>query len=95
MLTYIEYKAVSGVFRTIDPPPPFHLASVSSPLTKGGVGVQGGEGVGGVKISEDAKHGIGLLQYNPSTIFTLREGPRRKQIETMNEPVATCWLAEL
>jgi hypothetical protein len=27
---YIEYRAVSGVFRTIDPPPPLHLASVSS-----------------------------------------------------------------
>ncbi len=27
----------------------------------------GGEGVGGVNISEDARHWIGLLQYNPST----------------------------
>ncbi len=36
VLTYIEYRAVSGVFRTIDPLPPLHPASVSSPRTKGG-----------------------------------------------------------
>jgi hypothetical protein len=35
VLTYIEYIAVSGVFRTIDPPPPLPLASASSPRTKG------------------------------------------------------------
>ncbi len=51
VLPYIEYRAVSGVFRTIDHPPPLHPASVSSPRTKGG-GVHsathspGGEGVG-------------------------------------------------
>ncbi len=38
VLTYIEYRAVSGVFRTIDPPPPLHPASVSSPRTRGGGG---------------------------------------------------------
>jgi uncharacterized coiled-coil DUF342 family protein len=36
VLTNIEYRGVSGVFRTIDPPPPVHPASVSSPRTKGG-----------------------------------------------------------
>jgi len=36
VLTYIEYRAVSGVFRTIDPPPTLYPASVSSPCTKGG-----------------------------------------------------------
>ncbi len=70
VLTYIEYRAVSGVFRTIDPPPPLHPASVSSPRTKGGgytlAGRWGGGGEG-VNISEDARHWIGLLQYNPST----------------------------
>ncbi len=36
VLTYIEYRAVSGVFPTIfDPPPPLHPASASSPRTKG------------------------------------------------------------
>jgi hypothetical protein len=35
VLTYIKYRAVSGVFRTIDPPLPLHPASVSSPRTKG------------------------------------------------------------
>ncbi len=48
VLTYIEYRAVSGVFRTIDPPPPLHPASGSSLRTKGGgTHSPGGEGVGG------------------------------------------------
>jgi hypothetical protein len=36
VLTYVEYRAVSGVFQNIDPPPPFHPASVFSPHTIGG-----------------------------------------------------------
>jgi hypothetical protein len=36
VLTYVEYRTVSGVFQAIDPPPPLHPASVSSPRTKGG-----------------------------------------------------------
>jgi hypothetical protein len=49
VLTYIENRAVSGVFRTMDPPPPLHPASVSFPLTKGGGSTHspGSEGVGG------------------------------------------------
>jgi hypothetical protein len=35
VLTYTEHRALSGVFRTIDPPPPLHPANVSSPRTKG------------------------------------------------------------
>jgi hypothetical protein len=66
VLTYIEYRAVFGVFGTIEPPPPLPLTSVSYPRTKGGGG-GGGEGWG-VNISEDARHWIGLLQYNPSTV---------------------------
>jgi hypothetical protein len=34
--TMDEYRAVSGAFRTIDPPPPLHPASVSYPRIKGG-----------------------------------------------------------
>jgi hypothetical protein len=43
-----EYRAVSGVFQTINPPPPLHPASVSSPRTKGGgTNSPGGERWGG------------------------------------------------
>ncbi len=68
VLTYVEYRAVSGVFQNIDPPPPLPLASVSSPCTKGG-GVHTHRPVRGwgVNILEDARHWIGLLQFNPST----------------------------
>ncbi len=45
VLTYIEYKAVYGVFLTIDPTAPLHPASVSSHRTKGDS--PGGEGAGG------------------------------------------------
>ncbi len=61
---------MSGVFRTIDPPPPLHPARVSSPRTKGrGVYTRQGKRGWGVNISEDARHWIGLLQYNPTTVF--------------------------
>jgi hypothetical protein len=47
VLTYMDYRVVSGVFRTIDPPPLLHPMSVSSPRTIGGVvHSPGGEGVG-------------------------------------------------
>ncbi len=64
VLTYIEHRAVSGVFLTFDPPPPVHPASVSSPRTKGG-GVHTRRAVRGwgVNISEDAGHWIGLSKY--------------------------------
>jgi len=59
---------VFGVFKIIDPPPPLHPASVSSPCTKGGThSHRAVRGVGeGFNILEDAKHRIGLLQYNLS-----------------------------
>ena len=65
---------MSGVFRTIDPPPPLHPASVSSPPAPkaGGTHSPGGEGVG-VTISEDARHWMGLLQYNPSTVCAMTD----------------------
>ncbi len=68
VLTYIEFRAVSSIFQTVHPPPLLPLASVSSPRIKGG-GVHTRRAVRGwgVNISEDARHWIGLLQYNPST----------------------------
>ncbi len=36
VLTYVECRAVSGVIQNIDPPPPIHPASVSSPAPKAG-----------------------------------------------------------
>jgi hypothetical protein len=73
--TYIyskEYRAVSGVFRTIFwPHTPFLNQRVwSTPAPKAGGGgytIAGRWGGGEVNISEDARYWIGLLQYNPST----------------------------
>ncbi len=77
VLTYIVYRAVSEVFRTIDPLPQLHPASVSSPCTKGGGYTLAGRR--GANISEDARHWVGFLQYNPSTcthilLFAFHEG---------------------
>jgi hypothetical protein len=45
---------------------------VSSPRTKGaGVHTRRAVRGWGVNTSEDARHWIGLLQYNPSTIYTI------------------------
>ncbi len=80
VLTYVEYRAVSGVFQNIDPPHPFfHPASVSSPPHQrrggGGGGVHTRRLVRGwwVNILEDAGYWIGLLQYNLSTIVCTEE----------------------
>jgi hypothetical protein len=57
VLTYVEYRAVSGVFQNINPPPPLHPPSVSSPRTKGrGYTPLTRRAVGrwGVNILEDA-----------------------------------------
>jgi hypothetical protein len=74
LLTYIEYRAVSGVFLTIDPPPPLDPSEWSSPCTEGGRYTLAGRwgGGGGINISKDARHWIDLLQYNPSTGYTHR-----------------------
>ncbi len=73
ILTYIEYRTVSGVFRTIDPPtPPLHLASVSSPRTKGGGYTLAERWGGGGSIFRYFRRRQTLdwpltVQYNPST----------------------------
>jgi hypothetical protein len=65
VLIYIEYRAVSGVFQPIDPPPHLPLVSVSSPRTKGG-GVHTRRAMRvGVNSSEDASHWIGLYSVIP------------------------------
>jgi hypothetical protein len=70
VLTYVEHRAVSGVFQNIDPPPPPSPPSecvLPYPAPKaGGTHSPGGEGVGSQYL-EDARHWIGLLQFNPST----------------------------
>ncbi len=54
---------MSCVFQNIDLPPPSPPGEFSSPATKaGGTHSPGGEGGGGVNISEDVRHRIGLLQ---------------------------------
>ncbi len=56
---------MSGVFQNIDPPPPSPPSECVLPphQRRGGTHSPGGEGVG-VNILEDARHWIGLLQYN-------------------------------
>ncbi len=67
VLTYVEYRAVSGVFQNIDPPPPLHpVSGVLPPHQRRGVHTRR-VGEGGFNILEDARHWIGLLQFNPST----------------------------
>jgi hypothetical protein len=59
-------------------PPPLNPASVSSSRANKGGGVhtrQGGRGRG-VNILEAARHWIGLIQYNPSTLGPYKSPPR-------------------
>jgi hypothetical protein len=67
VLTYVEFRPVSGVFQNIDPPPPLHPASVSSPRNNCGRRTHslGGVGVGGQYLD------IGLASYS---IISLRLG---------------------
>jgi hypothetical protein len=77
VLTYIEYRAVSGVFRTtVLTPHPLSAQRVCTPphQRRGGTNSPGGEGVV-VNSSEDARHWIGLLQYNPSTVLSFYAVP--------------------
>jgi hypothetical protein len=70
VLTYVEYRAVSGVFQNIDLPPPSSPSECVFPRTKAEAGkytLAGRWGGWGVNILEDARHRIGLLQYNLST----------------------------
>ncbi len=74
VLTYVEYRAVSGVFRTIDPrpPPSLPLARVCPPPAPkaGGYTLAGRWGGGGSILRKTPDIGLGLLQYNPSTTYS-------------------------
>jgi hypothetical protein len=71
VLAYVEYRAVPGVFQNIDPPPspPSPPSECVLPPHQGGGYTLSGRrgGWGGVNILEDARHWIGLLQFNLST----------------------------
>ncbi len=70
--THIEYRAMSGVCRTIDPPPPLHPASVSPPAPKGGGYTFAGRWGGGGSIFRKTPD-IGLASYS---IISLRKRPK-------------------
>ncbi len=61
VLTYVKYRAVSGVFQNIDPPPPLPLASVPYPRTKGG-GLHTRRAVRGWRVNWKTPD-IGLASY--------------------------------
>jgi hypothetical protein len=69
VLTYVEYRAVSGVFQNIDPPSPSTPSECVLPPHQRRGGTHSPGGGGGVNILEDARHWIGLLQYNLSTVL--------------------------
>jgi hypothetical protein len=73
VLTYEEYRAVTGVFQNIDPHPLSTQRVCPPPAPKAG-GVHTRRAVRGwrVKILQDARHRIGLLQYHLSTLTAMR-----------------------
>ncbi len=86
--TYLcRVQSMSGVFQKIDShplstqrvcPPPAPMA--------GGTHSPGGEGVGGQYL-EYARHWIGLLQYNPSTVSSVEMMGRTGQISHLDKQV--------
>jgi hypothetical protein len=74
VLTYVEYRAVSGVFQNIDLPHPLSTQGVCPPpapkaVGGGGTHSPGGEGVGG-SIFRKTTPDIGLAYYS---IIAVRE----------------------
>ncbi len=62
---------MSGVFQNIDPPPPLHPASVSSPRTKGGGGgytLAGRRGRGGSIFWKTPDIGLAFYSIIPLRI---------------------------
>jgi hypothetical protein len=70
--TYVEDRAVSGVFQNIDPQPPSPPSEcVLPPHQRRGVHTRRLGRGWGANILEDARYWIGLLQYNLSTIVCI------------------------
>ncbi len=80
VLTYEEYRAVSGVFQNIDPPTPLYSANMSFPRTKGGYTTLAGKWGSGRSIfwkTPDiglASYSIISLRYNLSNLGSPRQG---------------------
>jgi hypothetical protein len=72
---------VSGVFQNIDPHPLSPQRVCPPPAPKaGGTHLPGGDGERvGVNILEDARHWIGLLQYNLSAVQVIAWTPPAKR----------------
>jgi hypothetical protein len=66
VLTYIEYRAVYGVFQNIDHPPPLHPASVSTAEKERNLLTGEGEGDGGGAKSHDGE--IAWFSINQSIL---------------------------
>jgi hypothetical protein len=79
VLTYIEYRAVSGVFQTIDHPPPLHLASVTYPCTKGG----GGGGYTVKRVDEVVRH-LHLVTQDQNTQVSNKVSDIREENSIIN-----------
>ncbi len=100
VLTYVEYRAVSGVLQNIYPPPPSPPSEcVLPPHQRWGVLTRRAVGGGGwvVNILVDARHWIGLLQYNLSTVSpypNIRKCPARPlPLFTLLLPTSSNWLS--
>ncbi len=74
VLTYVEYRAVPGVFQNVDPPPPLHPASGPPPAPKaGGTHLPGSEG-GGRSIFWKTP-AIGLASYSLISLRCMQNEP--------------------
>jgi hypothetical protein len=76
VLTYKEYRAVSGVFRTIDPPPPFPPSECVLPphLRRRGTHSPGGKGVGGSIFRKTPDIGLASYSIIPLRLYLMIVG---------------------
>ncbi len=90
-----EYRAVSDVFQNIDLPTPFPSECVLPLHQRRGVHTRRAVRGWGVNILEDARHWIGLLQYNPSTVNSIHRvsqclSLRRNWVPPLPPPASEC-----